>query len=776
LGYINFFTPLAFIIAGLCSAYFFRKLGFAPWICALGGIAAALNGNFFSNGCWGLPSRSLSLGMTFLALAALQSSLGRWTWLKVVLAGLDVGMSISEGGDNGAFFSLFVAAYAVVLSLVSDSGGTGARAGKGVARVVVTAVFAAVLAAQSLNIFANVAVKGIVGTQQDSQTKEQKSLGATLWSLPKAETLRVIIPGLYGYRMDTPEGGDYWGGVGAQPGYPTSRYSGAGEYAGVIVMLIAAFAVAQSLAKKNNPYSPGERRLIWFWAIAALVALLFAWGRFAPFYRLLYALPYFSTIRNPMKLMHPFHMAVIILFAYGLHGLGKRFTTPEARPVESLTAQLKAWWRTAQGFDRAWIWICLTLFAASLGGLVIYAGLKPDVVKYLTEAGFAMPDKAREIANFSVREVGWYVLMLLISIAVVFAVMSGHFRGARARWAALLIGVVLVVDLARANAPWIQYYNYRERYATNPVLDVLRDTPQTHRVTSIGLNAGGQGQQMQQAFQQFYHGEWLQHEFQYYNIQSLDVAQMPRVPEDYAAFNGALGRTPFRLWQVTNARYMLGLAPMADALNQQLDPTDKRFKTRMLFTLVQNDKYITAVESTNGPFSLVEFTGALPRAKLYARWQVQTNSEAALANLASATFDPADQVIVSDPVAPPAGAAANPPADAVQFTAYSPRHITFKTSAANPTVMLLNDRYHPAWKVKVDNKPAPLLRCNFIARGVSLAAGDHAVEFTFEPPLLGFWITAGAVAFGLLLCIVLAILGHRAPSAAASTGRGVAGT
>ena len=65
------------------------------------------------------------------------------------------------------------------------------------------------------------------------------------------ETLRVIVPGLYGYRLDTPNGGNYWGKVGQDPAYETTkqgfpRHSGAGEYAGVLVVQVV-------------PGGPGDR-------------------------------------------------------------------------------------------------------------------------------------------------------------------------------------------------------------------------------------------------------------------------------------------------------------------------------------------------------------------------------------------------------------------------------------------------------------------------------------------------------------------------------------
>src|SRR2546422_7264655 len=101
----------------------------------------------------------------------------------------------------------------------------------------------------------------------------------------------------------------------------SARFSGSGPYAGVLVVLIATWAVAQSLRKKESVFAPAEKKFIWFWAVMAMLSLLFTFGRYAQFYRLVYALPYFSTIRNPVKFLHPFSVALLILFGYGLQGL-----------------------------------------------------------------------------------------------------------------------------------------------------------------------------------------------------------------------------------------------------------------------------------------------------------------------------------------------------------------------------------------------------------------------------------------------------------------------
>ena len=105
------------------------------------------------------------------------------------------------------------------------------------------------------------------------------------WSVPPAETLRLAIPGLYGYRenphgwlnLAVPDDLRYWGGVGQEPAYtralaenprshanamesfakvagsqraPFKRHAYPGLYVGCLVLLVAAWALAQSFVNK----------------------------------------------------------------------------------------------------------------------------------------------------------------------------------------------------------------------------------------------------------------------------------------------------------------------------------------------------------------------------------------------------------------------------------------------------------------------------------------------------------------------------------------------
>ncbi len=152
-----------------------------------------------------------------------------------------------------------------------------------------------------------------------------------------------------------------------------------------------------------------------------------------------------------------------------------------------------------------------------------------------------------------------------------------------------------------------------------------------------------------------------------------------------------------RLWQLTNTRYLLGVPGVVDALNQQLDPVKRRFRVLTAFNLVKaGSDSVTAAISTNGAFAILEFTGALPRAQLFANWRTNTNEDAILQELNNLAFDPHQTVLVAGEIpAPPLNTLTNQSAGTVEITHYEPKRIELSASANLPSVLLLNDRIAP---------------------------------------------------------------------------------
>jgi hypothetical protein len=832
-GYSKFFPPITLFILGFSAWCFFRQLNFSPLAAALGALAAALNSNFFFTACWGLAGQLDAFSMDFLAMAlvvSISSATPPLTrWIRLALAGLAVGVNVMEAFDIGAIFSLFVAAFVLFKALTDENGALLIKLGRGVGRIAIIAVFAGFIAAQTVVTQVGSSIVGIAGTGQDTQTKIQHWDFATQWSVPKKEAVGLFIPGLFGNRMDTPnnmmeslqesyKGGNYWGGVGRDPaidrffdsgqeGSPPPglmRFGGGGNYAGVLVALVALWAIAQSLRRQNPAFTETQRRFIWFWSVILIVSLLLAFGRFAPFYKLLYMLPYASTMRNPCKFLAVFSWVLVILFAYGIHGLSRRYLEISAPNSTSPLAQLKNWWTKARDFDRNWTLGCALAFIGSTLGWLIYAMEKPGLVRYLQKVGFPDEEMAKDIATFSIGQVGWFIVIFALAVGLCTLVIAGIFAGRRAKLGGILLGALLVMDLGRANLPYIIHWDYKKKYeigSLNPIVDFLRNKPYESRAIGLPFNTPPRLPFLDSSFVDLYRIEWAQHLFPYYNIQSLDVIQMPRMPADLEAYEMTLrphsedeAYFMARRWELTNTRYLLGYTDYLDVLNERLDPAQHRFRIVQRFDVMPKAgvdqptqlqlEQLTAVASQNGGCALFEFTGALPRVKLYSNWQVNTNDEATLKMLVNTNFDPWQTVLVSTPLpGVPAANATSQNSSTVDFKryvpddpvfkgkrnglwkksgyCYAPKDIMFDAKTTTPSVLLLNDRFDPHWSVLVDGKPAELLRCNYIMRGVYLSPGQHTVEFEFSLPHKPLYISLAAIAVGLGLAGYLLISAKR---------------
>lgn len=791
LGFAKFYAPITLLFLGICAWFLCRQLGLGNLAALLGGLAAALCSDFFGVACWGVGTQAICFGLNYLALATVVSPQPLRPWLRYPLAGLAVGMGVMEAFDIGAIFSV-VTAICIVAHALMSGGNSPRNFVLGLGRVAVIGVFAALIAGAALSSLIGTQIQGVVGTDQGQRTKQEQWDWATQWSFPKVEALGIVVPGLFGFRMDTPDGGNYWGKGGRDPAWDRyfasgkqgppprgfMRYGGGGSYTGVLLMVVALWAVFQSLRKADSIFSPSQRKLIWFLTGVMGVSLLLSFGRFAPFYQFFYALPYASTIRNPGKFMHVLQWALLIIFAHGVYGLSRRYLEPPAVATRDLVSQLQSWWAKVSPFDRKWVIGSALALGVSLLAWGIYASSRSQLIDYLQEVQFD-ETMANAIATFSVRQVGWFLLLLMLSLGLFTVILSGYFNGRRARIGAVLLGLLLVVDLVWVDTRWVVTYNWKEKYleaADNPVIDFLRQKPYERRVTVIpewlapGVGAPQQLISAEQMLEQVYRIEWMQHLFQYNNIQSVDIVQMSRVPTDIAAFEGALAfdgnpqnvSRVSRRWQLTNTRYALGAAGLLNAV-KLLDPEQQRFRPVMTFEFYKDrpDGPILTRTNATGPFALFEFTGALPRAQLYANWQVSTNDDATLKELASQEFDPAKRVLVAEDLTPPDPAnVPNAVAGTVEFVSYAPKHIVLKAQADVPAVLLLNDKHDPNWQVTVDGQPAALLRCNYLMRGVQIPQGEHLIEFHFRPPINSLYLSLAAIAMGGVLLILACVVKH----------------
>jgi hypothetical protein len=150
---------------------------------------------------------------------------------------------------------------------------------------------------------------------------------------------------------------------------------------------------------------------------------------------------------------------------------------------------------------------------------------------------------------------------------------------------------------------------------------------------------------------------------------------------------------------------------------------------------------------------------ALPRAFLVDRQQTVEGRQAALAATIDPGFD-ARHVAITERALPGlrqagASSASTAPGDA-RLTRYGDEHAVVATSAPRRSLLVLTDVDFPGWKATVDGKDADIEHVDYLLRGVSVPAGRHTVEFSYQPRSWTFgWIlsllaflTVGGVALG----------------------------
>jgi hypothetical protein len=120
----------------------------------------------------------------------------------------------------------------------------------------------------------------------------------------------------------------------------------------------------------------------------------------------------------------------------------------------------------------------------------------------------------------------------------------------------------------------------------------------------------------------------------------------------------------------------------------------------------------------------------IPRTYIVPRVMVEKDSSKILDRLSSAEFDPLQEVILEQP---------QPMAAQKKFAAqariirYTNQNAVIQTALNGSGILVLADSYYPGWRVYVDGKEQEIRRANLFFRGVPLSAGEHVVEFRYEP-------------------------------------------
>lgn len=506
------------------------------------------------------------------------------------------------------------------------------------------------------------------------------------WSLHPEEAFSLVIPEFAGANI---------GGTG---GWADNTYWGRNpfkhnhEYAGLVLLLLAAISFVGG---------PG-RGLRWFFAGLAGTALLFALGTHTPVWRIAYeVLPGISLFRAPSQAAYLVAFSAATLAALGVDRIFACVRDPDVgQRVQRLVL-------VATGVLGALALLAAAGALTSLWTSVLYPGI--------TEA-------KRQALAAALPYIGtgaWLAVFLAGAVAAAVWTLRRAYVAPGIVLGALVALVAL--DAYRIDRVFIQTIDF-ERWAApdaniQAVLDREAGSSEPYRMLSF-RNAG---QDLMPAL----HG--------------IELAGGHH-PNDLARYRDLIGMVgsgqPMNLYgnenirRLLNVRYLLwpdlqmGSSPRGNVFSRTQLPDGRIYET-------------------------VFVEAGLPRARLVGSAVVRSDDEA-MAYMLSPAFDPAGEVVLSEP--PPVDLPRTPVAGEVDWLERGPDRLRLAVRSSAPALLAIADNWYPAWHARVNGRDAPVLRAYHTLRAVPVPAGESEVELWYRSDVvlrsfwLGFIILTGLLA------------------------------
>jgi hypothetical protein len=156
----------------------------------------------------------------------------------------------------------------------------------------------------------------------------------------------------------------------------------------------------------------------------------------------------------------------------------------------------------------------------------------------------------------------------------------------------------------------------------------------------------------------------------------------------------------------------------------------------------------------SGDVKIYENLDNLPRAFVVHRARV-LDDEAAIAAMNDPSFRPDEEAILATgghevlslPFIPPracpevapltgrrlGGERGGAGEDEVEILSYEAERVVISANLAEEGYLVLTDAYYPGWRALADGLETPIYRANLLFRAVYLPAGQHRIEFVYDP-------------------------------------------
>ena len=488
---------------------------------------------------------------------------------------------------------------------------------------------------------------------------------ASSWALPPQELTALFLPDLIGSLQS------YWG---------TNPFKLHTEYLGAVPVALALAALT------------GMRRdaRVAILSVIALLCILFALGAATPFHKLAYyVVPLISRFRAPSMMLGPGALFVALLAGIGWERISGSVVAVEGKG--------------GGGVEAGPSWPALFL----LVGPLILLGL----------VAFASPEGLARWAHTTIFPAGWDrfpgpeglaalrgngLFLLLGGASVLAAARAARQGGVTPILATVLVAAVLVADLWRVDARYLETVRPEEVFPADASVERIRSQLEPgERVFPVPGRTG-----------------YRPNELMGYRVPAVTGSQNFRL-DWFERLSGGLSYRNFgnpAIWALLDLRFLT---------------TDAAVETPLL------------VEAERGGRGVVyELASNAPHAWFPASVEATRDTAEALRRVL-AFEDPYQVAIVEADEAPAAGAGT------ARVLRSEPDELALEVVAERPGLLFVSEIWHPSWRATVDGEPTTVLRTNVAFRGVEVPEGTHDLRFRYSAAefRLGF----GLSALGLLL-------------------------
>lgn len=518
----------------------------------------------------------------------------------------------------------------------------------------------------------------------------------TNWSLPPEDALEFFVPGIFGdasFRPPYP----YWGRLGRDYQFeigkmrPNLRQHTV--HIGVVTLMLALMGVTGWFFVRHRTKEPildpdePLYRDVPFWTVASILIILFAMGRYTPFYNIpYYCLPYANYLRAPVKWFHLAEIGIVILAGFGIDALLR---------TELASIKKKAWWipvGVAALLIILWLVFttnaqAMTLYISQLG----FGSLAPALMKY------SLSNIARTF--FVVFAVG--ALLFWLSKAT---------QISRQVQTMIIASIIIIgtIDLAIVARRYVQVVDVGPHHAMNPVIQALNTRTGGRPSNIINYVTSGDEQQ-----------DWLSASLRLHGY--ANMAPSPYDPAQHELFKKYQSE-PLKYWEIKGVRFvLLPRKEVTPLLQNRLVSVIGDFQ-------MFNKGVIKSVTPQENSIVLAEVHAYAPLPAVYGTWKGGLKPDEQLKALQSS-------YISGSPVTSFISASTNSSFVTpmpIQLTAMRRQKGVFVTrgkieNVGCPSLLIFNELYEPSMVATVNGKEVPVGQANGQWAAIELPAGTSEI-------------------------------------------------